>query len=205
MKMYIKGLFDDPTTGDNGGTNGGADGGTDGNGGTGGAGEKMYTKAEMDAYTDTVVQRKKAEWDKSHKSAIKDEAEKLAAMNAQERAEHDRDEWKQKYEEQFKINQRATLTAEARRIITGAGISNVSDDLLNRLIGEDAETTKAAVDGFVAAYNAAVQAGITDAAKKPSPKGGTSSSGVTKESIKAIKDPIERQAMMRKYHKLFGF
>lgn len=208
LKMYLKGLFEEPADGTQGGDNGAADGSNNennnGSQGTQG-GEKLYTKAEMDAYTDGVVQRKKAEWDKTHKSAVKDEAERLAAMNAQERAEHDRDEWKAKYDELFKQNTRATLTAEARRIISDAGIANVSDDLISRLVGEDAETTKAAVDGFVAAYNNAVQAGITNAAKKQSPKAGTSSGGVTKESIMAIKDPIERQAMMRKHHTLFGF
>ena len=207
LKMYVRGLFDDPEDGAGEGTQGN-DGANDGAGDDkGGAksGEKLYTKAEMDAYTNSVVSKKKAEWDKSHKAAIKDEAERLAAMNAQERAEHDRDEWKSKYEELYKQNTKATLTAEARKIISDAGIANVSDELISRLVGEDAETTKSAVDGFVTAYNSAVQAGITNAAKKPSPKGGSSSNSVTKDDILAIKDPIERQRMMRKHHKLFGF
>jgi hypothetical protein len=206
-KMYIKGLFDDGAngaTGDAGDNNGGTgenDAGANGDG----KGEKLYTKAEMDAYTNQVVSKKKAEWDKSHKTAVKDEAERLAAMNAQERAEHDRDEWKAKYDELFKQNTRATLTAEARKIISDAGITGISDELIDRLVGDDAETTKASVDGFVKAYTEAVNAGVVAIAKKPSPKGGTSSNGVTKESIMKIKDPIERQAMMRKHHKLFGF
>lgn len=207
LRMYVKGLFDDPADGDNGNNNddGAAAGNNGGNGNQGGNGEKTYTKAEMDAYTNAVVSRKKAEWEKSHKASIQDEAARLAAMNAQERAEHDRDEYKKKYEEQLRINTKATLTAEARRIISDAGVTNVSDDLIERLIGDDAETTKAAVDGFVAAYNAAVQTGITNAARKPSPKAGASGSKVTKETIEAIKDPIERQRMIRKHHKLYGF
>ena len=207
LKMYIKGLFDDPTDGAGEGTQGneGAGEGAGDDKGRAKSGEKLYTKAEVDAYTNSVVSKKKAEWDKSHKAAIKDEAERLAAMNAQERAEHDRDEWKAKYDELYKQNTKATLTAEARKIISDAGITNVSDALIERLVGEDAETTKSAVDGFVTAYNSAVQAGITNAAKKPSPKGGSSSTSMTKEKIDAIKDPIEKQRMIRKYHKLYGF
>lgn len=207
MKMYVKGLFDDPTDGSNGGTdNGNADNG-DNNGGAenNNPTEKLYTKAEMDAYTNAIVSRKKAEWKRDNETSIKDEAERLAAMTAQQRAEHDRDTWKQKYEEQLKINTRTTLTAEARKQLSDAGVLNVSDSLLDRLVGDDATTTKASIDEFIKAYNTAVQAGIKDKAKRPSPKAGTSSGVVTKESIMAIKDPIERQAMMRKHHKLFGF
>ena len=201
-KMYIKGLFDEPNDGTNNDNN---DGANDDSKNNGDKGEKLYTKAEMDAYTNQIVSKKKAEWDKSHKASIRDEAERLASMTAQEKAEHDRDEWKAKYDELFKQNAKATLTSEARKIISDAGITGVSDDLIERLIGEDAETTKATVDGFVTAYNNAVQAGIQQIAKKAPPKGNTSNNGVTKESIMAIKDPIERQAMMRKHHKLFGF
>lgn len=204
MITYIKRLFDDPEAGADNGSDNGSDNGQKAEQKTE-QGEKLYTKAEMDAYTNNVVKQKKAEWDKKHTEKLSSEAARLADMDATQRLEHERDDWKSKYEALYATNERNALKTQAVSILAKAGISGLSDDLIDRLVGKDAEETKTSVDSFISAYNSAVKGGIKDAAKHPTPKSGSTKPTVTKESILAIKNDVERQAMMRKYHKLFGF
>ena len=56
--------------------------------------EKKYSDADVNA----IIDKKFAKWQKEQESKIK-EAEKLAEMNAQEKAEYERDELQKKLDE----------------------------------------------------------------------------------------------------------
>ena len=168
-----------------------------GNGDNNAAGaEKMYSEAELDAI---VQQRIKDEKEKAAKA--KTEAERLAQMNAQEKAEYERDQLQQKLDEMEKERAIAQMTSTARKMLADANI-NVSDDIVSMLVSDDADKTKAAVDGFVSLFNQSVQNAVKDALKGNPPKAGNAAT-VTKEQIMAIKDPIARQNAIRENFELF--
>ncbi len=168
-----------------------------GNGDSGAAGdEKKYSESEIEAI---VQQRLKDEQKKADKA--KTEAERLAQMNAQERAEYERDQLQQKLDEMEKERTIAQMTSTARKMLADANI-NVSDDIVTLLVSDDADKTKAAVDGFITLFNQSVQNAVKDALKGNPPKTGDAAT-VTKEQIMAIKDPIARQKAIRENIELF--
>lgn len=158
--------------------------------------EKMYSEAELEAI---VQQRIKDEQEKVTRA--KTEAERLAQMNAQERAEYERDQLQQRLDELEKERAVSQMTSTARKMLADANI-NVSDDIVSLLVSDDADKTKAAVDGFVSLFNQSVQNAVKDALKGNSPKTGNAAT-VTKEQIMAIKDPIARQKAIRENMELF--
>lgn len=194
-------LFAEPE-GQEGGANGGkgsegSEQPSSGNDGSGAAGaEKMYSEAELDAI---VQQRIKDEQEKAARA--KTEAERLAQMNAQEKAEYERDQLQQKLDEMEKERAVAQMTSTARKMLADANI-NVSDDIVSMLVSDDADKTKAAVDGFISLFNQSVQNAVKDALKGNPPKAGNAAT-VTKEQIMAIKDPIARQNAIRENFELF--
>lgn len=122
-------------------------------------------------------------------------------MNAQEKAEYERDQLQQKLDEMEKERAIAQMTSTARKMLADANI-NVSDDIVSMLVSDDADKTKAAVDGFISLFNQSVQNAVKDALKGNPPKAGNAAT-VTKEQIMAIKDPIARQNAIRENFELF--
>lgn len=182
-RPFMLGIFDD------GGNDGDADDtGSNGGDDDGGDEPKTYTEDEVNR----LVQKKKAEWEKTQKSkAAKDKKtsddriaeleDKLASMEAE--------------------RTRGELTSSARALLQADEI-NVSDELISHLVGEDADTTEATVKEFIKMYKAAVAEGVKNAVKGKVPeKGGTSK--VTKEDIEKVKNPIERQKLIREHMDLF--
>lgn len=201
--LYLKQLFEGAGDGGNGGTGEGGtggtgEGGTGGTGGTGGEGEKKYTDADVDA----LINKKFAEWQKKQQRAV-DEAAKLAGMNAQQKAEHERDELEKKYNELLKQNTVAQLTVQARKMLSDGGVSGIPDDLVAVLVTDDAATTKKNVESFTKLFKDAVQEAVKNANKKPSPKTGTSGGTLTKADILKIEDINERQKLINENMDLF--
>lgn len=159
--------------------------------------EKKYTDDEVNA----IIDKKFAEWQKKQKRAV-DEAQKLASMSAQEKAEHERAEWEQKYNDLLAENTRTTLTIKANQLLTDDGVK-VPSEIVAVLVGEDAETTKDRVTAFTKAFKQAVQDAVKDANKKSSPKTGDTSKTLTKSSILKIKDLSERQRLIKENIDLF--
>jgi hypothetical protein len=203
-KEFLRMLFDAPDAGGDGGNgnNGGKDGAGN-NGGNGGTGngnnepEKRYTDADVNA----IIDKKFAEWQKKQQKAV-DEATKLANMTAQEKAEHERDAWEQKYNDLLAENTRSTLTIQATQMLTDDGIV-VPTEIVSVLVAEDAEKTKARVTAFAKAFKTAVQNAVKEANKKESPKSGGAST-LTKSSIMKVKDINERQRLIRENLDLFS-
>lgn len=160
--------------------------------------ETKYTDEDVDR----IINRKFAEWQKKQEKAVA-EAEKLAKMNEQERAEHQAQEWERKYNELLARNTRAELTVEARRMLDAAHITGLSDNLVATLITEDAETTKANVENFAALFGEAVKNAVQELNRRPSPKVGAGTSQLTKDEILKIKDVNERQRLIKENISLF--
>lgn len=162
-------------------------------------GEKKYTDEDVD----NIINRKFAEWEKKQQKALekKSEAEKLKEMNAQQKADYEREQLEKKVEELMKKEALSQMSRSARGMLQEKGI-NVSDQLLSMLISEDADTTKASVDSFISLFQAEVGKAVKEALKGETPKTG-GASGMTKEQIMAVTNRAERQRLIKENINLF--
>lgn len=216
-RLYLKQLFEDGTSGGeatngSGGAagavdhgdrkgNGGKDqqgksGAVDGNSGEGGNDDKKYSDADLDK----IINQKFADWQTKQQKAV-DEAKKLAEMDAQQKAEYERDQLKEELNKLKKTNTLSEMGKTARKLLSDDGL-NVPDELVGMIITENAETTKANVDSFGKLFKAAVQNAVKDVLKGKVPGTGGGST-VTKEDILKITDRVERQRMIAEHMDLF--
>lgn len=185
MKWYITQAFEDE--------------GDDNGGEENGAGEKTYTQAELDAAIDKAVkarlarERKKAEGKQS-------EADRLNELNTEEKLA----ELQKKIDEMTKKDERAQMTKTARKMLSDASV-NVPDEIIENLIGKDADTTKATIEAFAKAYKASVQnaAKAAFSHKGPAASSAAGRSKLTKDEILKIENPIARQQAIRENMDLF--
>lgn len=165
-------------------------------------GEKKYTDDDVDK----ILNKKFAKWQAQQDKAIK-EAEKLATMDAKQKAEYEKEQMQKELDEYKRKDALASMTNTARNMLADANIS-VSDELLSVMVTTDADETKAAIDAFKEAFNAAVDKAVKEKLKgEPPTKGGTTNPTptLTKEQIMAIKDPELRQKRMLENKELFNF
>ena len=177
-------LFADETSGENEST------GTENTQSTEGQDNQEKNKAPEKKYSEADQEKEKAE------------AKRLAEMNAQERAEAERDKVQKELDELKAKNAIAEMTNEARKMCAEHDI-NVGDDLLSVLVNKDADKTKKAVDAFVKMFESEVEKAVKEKLKGNGPKRGGSNKGVTRESILNITDPMERQRMIAENMDLF--
>lgn len=159
-----------------------------------------------DKDVDDIVNKKFAKWQAKQAEEIAkavEEAQKLAQMDAQEKAEHQRDELQKQLDELIKEKAITEMKATARGMLQAEGIT-AKDELVAALITDDAETTAAAVKAFAEMYQADIQQGIKEALKGRTPTRGSSAARITKEDIKAIKDPVARQKAIEENIELFS-
>lgn len=194
------------------------DGGNDGNddkgakGGNPGADDKggnndeaepdsKATKKYSDAEVDEIINKKFAKWQKEQEKKIS-EAEKLAGMNAQEKAEHERDTLQKELDELKRANSIAEMEKTARTMLHDDGV-NVPDEVVSSLIAEDADSTKTKVEAFSKAFKEAVQTAVKDALKGKAPATGKGGSTLTKADILKIANRAERQKAIAEHIDLF--
>ena len=207
-KLFLQ-LF---TEGDDGGT---GDGNGDGSGTEGGNNEPMSfddflaqegNQAEFDRRVNKAINTAVTKAEEKWKALTDDkltEAEKLAKMTKEEKAEYRAKKAEKELEELKKMNARTELAKTARKMLADEDI-NIPDELLSNLVADDADGTKTAVESFAKMYKEAVQAAVKEAIKGKPPKAGTGGvNTITKEQIMDIKDPIERQKMIRENINLF--
>lgn len=160
--------------------------------------DKKYSDADLDR----IIGQKFAAWKEKQQTEL-DEAKRLAEMNAQQKAEYERD----KLQKELDVLKRQTVLNDmaktARGMLKESDIA-ISDDLLSVLVSEDAEKTKSNVESFVDMFGKAVDAAVKVKLKGEPPKGGKKSSGnLTKDQIMNIKDPAERQDAIMNNLELF--
>ena len=162
--------------------------------------EKKYSDKDLDE----IIGKKFARWQEKQQKAV-NEAAKLAEMNAQQRAEYERDQLQKELDAYKKKDSLAEMTKTARKMLSDSGIS-IPDDLLSMMVTTDAAETKAAVDGFAKAFKDALEHAIKERLKGEPPKRGAGGAAtMTKEQIMAIRDPELRQRAMLENKHLFNF
>lgn len=131
------------------------------------------------------------------------EAEKLAKMTKEEKAEYKTRQLEKELADLKRQNAVTEMAKTARKMLADEEI-NIPDELLGHLVSDNAEDTKTTVESFSKLYKAAVQAAVKEALKGNAPKGGSGGKGaVTKEQILAISNPIERQRLIAENIALF--
>ena len=189
------------------GADGGDDGSDDGDDGSdddddkGGEPEKKYTDADIDKIVkERLARERKAAEKKARQQA---EAEKLKNMTAAEKRDAEFEQMKARLASLEAEKNQAEMLSTASDILKDAGIV-VSSKLVGHLIAETADETKANVDEFVKLYNDAVNKGVKAAMKASGSnpkKGGTST--LTREEIMKVKNPVERQKLIKDNMQLF--
>lgn len=199
-------LFTEP-----GGDGGGSEGG-DGAGAGGNPGNNNNTTMSFDEFL--ALEGNQSEFDRRVQKAVNtavtnaqtkwktltddkvSEAEKLAQMTNEEKANYRA----KKAEDALKEMKRQN----ARKMLADEDI-NIPDELVMNLVAEDADGTKAAVEAFSTMYKEAVQKAVKDALKGKPPKAGNGGDKppMTKGQILAVKNPSERQKLIAENITLF--
>lgn len=163
--------------------------------------EPKYTDKDLD----DIIGKRFAKWQAQQQKAV-DEAKKLAAMDAQQKAEYERDQLQKELNELKKQASLSEMTKTARKMLSEDGIT-VPDELLAMMVSDDAEATKAAVDGFKEVFREAVENAVKERLKGDPPRRGSGggSAPMTKEQIMKIRDPELRQQKMLENKELFNF
>lgn len=163
--------------------------------------EPKYTDKDLD----DIIGKRFAKWQAQQQKAV-DEAKKLAAMDAQQKAEYERDQLQKELNELKKQASLSEMTKTARKMLLEEGIT-VPDELLTMMVSDDAEATKVAVDGFKKAFQEAVESAVKERLKGEPPRRGSGggSASMTKEQIMKIRDPELRQQKMLENKELFNF
>lgn len=161
--------------------------------------EKRYTDADVDK----MIDKKFAEWNKKRESEEKQKAEaaKLAAMNEEQKQEATIKELTNRLNDLEREKNLTEMTKTARALLAEEGV-NISDDLLTKLVTDDADSTKTAIDDFLKMYRADVEKAVKERLKGTTPKTGTTS-GLTKDQIMKVENTEERQRLINEHLELF--
>ena len=128
--------------------------GAEGKEGKEGKGEKTFTQAEVDEMVKARLAREKEAQEKALEDA-KAEAAKLAKMNEQQKQQYElekqqkaNEDLKAEIEELKKAQVRIELGKTATNLLREKNI-DATEDILDFVVGEDAESTKTNIDRFV--------------------------------------------------------
>lgn len=175
LKWKLQLFADDPDGGDPGNPDGNdpdgndPEGDPDGNDPDGKEGEKKYTDKDVDR----IVEKKFAKWKAQHEKDLKDakaEAEKLAKMNADQKKDYELEKVRAENAKLKADAAKVELGKEATKILKESKI-DATQDILEFVVGEDADSTKANIDKFVGIINAQVKAAeVQRATGKGTPK-----------------------------------
>lgn len=144
------------------------------------ADEPKYTDADLDR----IIGKKFAEMKQKEEKKVA-EAAKLAEMNAQQKAEYERDKIQKELDEYKRKDALAEMSKTARKMLSDEGI-NIPDDLLAVLVTTEAEGTKANVEGFAKLFKAAVEDAVKEKARGTTPKNITNTTNAMSEIEKRI-------------------
>lgn len=161
---------------------------------------KTFTQEQIDEMVKSNVDRAVAK--ALHKAdEQRKEAEKLAAMNAKEKAEYEMNKKRQDLEKRERDIQLRELTAEAKDILIEKGLSS---DLAGILDYKDAETVKESINIIEAAINKEAEKQVIERLKGRTPKTKNINSSITKEEIEKIEDGVERRRLIQENIHLFN-
>ena len=164
--------------------------------------ERKYTEKEMNDRIDKVVAEKFKRWKADEEKKVS-EAKRLAEMNAQERAEAERDALQKELDDLRAERTVTEMKSTARSMLSDEDVP-APDAILNMLVTSDAEATKDAVEAFAKSFKAEVQKAVKAQLSGGAPKTGNKSTAkITKAEIMAVKDRRERQRLIAENPELF--
>lgn len=170
-----------------------------------GAGEEGQANPDLkysDADIDKIVNEKFAKWQEKKDREIS-EAKKLAEMDAQQKAEFERDTLQKELEELREAKSRSEMLDTARTMLADKKLT-VDTKILELLVVKDAEKTKENIEAYATSFKTAVDAAVLERIKNPNGnKKGTTSSPVTKDSIVAVTDVAQMKAKIKENMNLF--
>lgn len=143
--------------------------------------ELKYSDEDVDRIVKSRLAREREQAKKE-----KEEAEKLAEMNATQKAEYERDQLKKELAELKRKDALSEMTKVARKMLTEKDI-NIPDELLSMMVTTDAQETKQAVDSFAKLYKESVDAAVKAKLKGEPPRAGSGTSSPVSEIEKRIK------------------
>lgn len=161
-------------------------------------------QSEFDKRVTKALNTAKAQWEKdaqAREEAARTEAERLAKMTAQQKAEHEAKEREEKIAARERAVTLRELKAEAYATLAERELPKELADVLDY---SDADKCKASIDAIEKTYRAAVQAGVEERMKGTTPKRGGGSGAMTREQIMSIRDPAERQRAIAANPGVFG-
>ncbi|WP_249274510.1 DUF4355 domain-containing protein [Candidatus Enterococcus clewellii] len=150
-----------------------------------------------------MMSAEKAKWEKDQEQRIetaKNEAARLAKLSKDER---------EKEEEKSRLadieKREAALRLGELRIetITQLEKSGVPVDFCDMVLTDDAEQIKTNIAAVKKTFDAAVEKKVDERLKQSTPRIASSSSGMTKAEIMAVKDSSERQKLIAENRNLF--
>ncbi|QBX17864.1 DUF4355 domain-containing protein [Streptococcus parauberis] len=159
-------------------------------------------QAEFDKKISKALETARSKWE-SEKEAEADQAKKLAKMNAEQKAEHEKKQLEARIAELEAEKTRSEMNSIARGMFSEANVVP-SEDLINMLVTNSADDTKKAVEGFISLFNDHLDKAVTERLKNPLPKQGGTANTLTKESIMAVKDRTERLRLIEENQALFN-
>lgn len=137
--------------------------------------EKMYSAKELQAETDRrvaeAIKTAQAKWNKNYAEKLeneKAEAVRLAKMSAEERAQAEFEKRVQEFDKQKKQYESEKLVFECGKTLAAEGLPIEFADIL---AGANADETSERVGAFKKAFQAAIEAAVTDRLKGESPRG----------------------------------
>lgn len=137
--------------------------------------DKMLSKAQ-----ETAIANARAKWEADAKAQA-DEAAKLAKMNAEEKAQHEREKREKELADREAAVTRRELKAEARAQLAEQGLPAKLADVLDF---SSAENCKASFESVTAAFNEAVQDAVNERLRsKEPPKKGQQNTGTAFEKM----------------------
>ena len=135
---------------------------------------------DVQSKIDEALKAARKKWDAELETRLSEaisESERLAKLNADERAEAER----QKFEKERAKDEREKLEFETGKSLMDKGLS---PQFASFLAQDNAETTKANIDAFEKAFNEEVQAAVVDKLKGTVPKAGTDkAAAITQEAF----------------------
>lgn len=179
-------LFADGDGGGDGGDGGaggaGGEGGAAGESGQEGSGQggestKAFSQDDVNKLISERLGKEKAKWEKDLQAKLdeaKTEAEKLAKMNAEQKAEHERQKREKALADREGEITRRELRATALEQLAEKGLPKTLAEIL---VYSDADATNKSLEAVEKAFREAVEAGVNERLKGEPPKGGGGKGG----------------------------
>ncbi|MET3659646.1 DUF4355 domain-containing protein [Sporosarcina psychrophila] len=138
-------------------------------------------QAKIDSLIAKTVAKERANRDKDIEAA-KTEAEKLAKMNADQKAEYEQEQRESKISEREADITRRELRASALETLAEKGLPK---QLAEILVFTDADSTSASLDAVEKAFRESVEAGVNERLRGDKAPGGGGSKGAGETSVGA--------------------